>query len=87
MPHYLRWICPVVLVDVLAKEMISEVMVLCNNHNSYKITVMCFDTGIYNVDTFTHDDGRDIRVHEPPGGGGTEFDVVWKYMEQEGIEA
>ena len=72
--------------DVLAKEMISEVAGILAQYNSYKITVMCFDTGIYNVDTFTHDDGRDIAEYEPIGGGGTEFDVVWKYMEQEGIE-
>ena len=32
------------------------------------------------------EDGKDVREYQPIGGGGTEFDIVWKYMEQEGIE-
>ncbi len=69
-----------------AKEMLSETYGIMQQYDSYKITVLCFDTGIYNVETFTSEDGKDIRDYEPVGGGGTEFDIVWKYMEQEGIE-
>ena len=68
-----------------AKEMLSETYGIMQQYDSYKITVLCFDTGIYNVETFTSEDGKDIRDYEPIGGGGTEFDIVWKYMEQEGI--
>lgn len=69
-----------------AKEMLSETYGIMQQYDSYKITVLCFDTGIYNVETFSSEDGKDIREYEVVGGGGTEFDVVWKYMEQEGIE-
>lgn len=69
-----------------AKEMLSETYGIMQQYDSYKITVLCFDTGIYNVEEFTSEDGKDIRDYEPVGGGGTEFDIVWKYMEQEGIE-
>lgn len=72
--------------DTVGREMLSETAGILAQYNSYRITVCCFDTGIYNVETFTHDDGRDIAEYEPIGGGGTDFDVVWKYMEQEGIE-
>ena len=40
---------------------------------------------VSNVET-SSEDGKDIIEYEVVGGGGTEFDVVWKYMEQEGIE-
>ncbi len=69
-----------------AKEMLSETHGIMQQYDSYKITVLCFDTGIYSVETFTSEDGKDIRDYEPVGGGGTEFDIVWKYMEKEGIE-
>ena len=72
--------------DHVAKEMLSEVQGIMAQYNDYRITVMCFDTGVYNVDVFTSDDGRDITEYDLAGGGGTDFDVVYSYMEQEGIE-
>jgi predicted metal-dependent peptidase len=72
--------------DKIAKDMLSEVQGIMQQYNDYHITVMCFDTGVYNLDVFTSDDGRDIREYDLAGGGGTDFDVVYKYMEQEGIE-
>ncbi len=72
--------------DETAKEMLSETYGIMQQYDSYKITVLCFDTGIYNVETFSSEDGKDVREYQPIGGGGTEFDIVWKYMEQEGIE-
>ena len=72
--------------DVVARDMLSEVQGIMQQYNDYRITVMCFDTGVYNVETFTSDDGRDIREYELAGGGGTDFDIVYKYMEQENID-
>lgn len=72
--------------DAVAKQMLSEVQGIMGQYTDYKITVMCFDTGVYNLDVFTSDDGRDITEYDLAGGGGTDFDVVFKYMEQEGIE-
>ena len=54
-----------------------------DQYNSYKITVVQFDTRVYGVDTFTSDDGRTTYQYELVGGGGTEFEVVTQYMEQE----
>lgn len=72
--------------DAVAKEMLSEVQGIMGQYTDYKITVFCFDTGVYNVETFTSEDGRPITEYDLAGGGGTDFDVVYKYMEQEGIE-
>lgn len=74
------------IADTVAKEMLSEVQGIMGQYSDYKITVFCFDTGVYNVDTFSSDDGRLITEYDLAGGGGTDFDVVYKYMEQQGIE-
>ena len=72
--------------DHVAKEMLSEVQGIMGQYNDYRITVFCFDTGVYNVDVFTSEDGRDITEYDLAGGGGTDFNVVYSFMEQEGIE-
>ena len=74
------------IADSVAKEMLSEVQGIMGQYSEYKITVFCFDTGVYNVDTFSSDDGRLITEYDLAGGGGTDFDVVYKYMEQQGLE-
>ena len=74
------------IADSVAKEMLSEVQGIMGQYSDYKITVFCFDTGVYNVDTFSSDDGRLITEYDLAGGGGTDFDVVYKYMEQQGLE-
>lgn len=69
----------------LAKEMLAETQGIMQQYNDYEIHVICFDTRVYNHDIFTSDDGRDIRDYDIHGGGGTDFDVVFRYMEQEDI--
>lgn len=70
--------------DIL-RDFLSEVQGIMDQYNSYKITVVQFDTRVYGVDTFTSDDGRTMAEYELVGGGGTEFEVVFQYMEQEDI--
>lgn len=69
----------------LAREMLTETQGIMQQYNDYEIHVICFDTRVYNHDVFTSDDGRDIREYDITGGGGTDFDVVFRYMEQEDI--
>lgn len=70
----------------LAKEMLSEVQGIMEQYADYEIHVCCFDTKIYNYDVFTSEDGRSIMEYETMGGGGTDFDVVFKFLEEEAIE-
>ena len=70
--------------DIL-RDFLSEVQGIMDQYNSYKITVVQFDTRVYGVETFTSDDGRTMAEYELVGGGGTEFEVVFQYMEQEDI--
>ena len=69
-----------------ANEMISETMAIMSQYTNFKITVMCFDTQVYNVQTFGEHDMDDFADYEVVGGGGTDFDCVYNYMKEEGIE-
>ena len=69
-----------------ANEMISETMAIMSQYTNFKITVMCFDTQVYNVQTFGEHDMDDFSEYEVVGGGGTDFDCVFDYMKEEAIE-
>jgi len=71
--------------DQMALEFLSEVKGIMDNYDAYNIRVWCFDTEIYSDQTFTSDDGDDIRTYKPVGGGGTDFMVNWEYMRKQDI--
>jgi predicted metal-dependent peptidase len=54
--------------------------------DEYRVTVWCFDTEIYNCQTFTSDTIDDIMNYEPMGGGGTDFMANWEFMKENNIE-
>jgi predicted metal-dependent peptidase len=72
--------------DVDSKIFLSEVKGIMEQFQEYKITIWCFDTEIYNVQTFTSDNINDIMDYEPMGGGGTDFMANWEFMKENGIE-
>lgn len=69
----------------MLKDFLSEVQGIMDQYGSYKVRVVMFDTNVYGYDEFTSDDGRTMAEYELVGGGGTDFDVVFKYLEQEDI--
>ena len=70
----------------MLRDFLSEVQGIMDQYNSYKITVMQFDTGVYGVEEFTHDDGKTMAEYDLQGGGGTDFNAVFRYMEENQIE-
>jgi len=71
--------------DVQARDFISEVKGIMDEFKDYKIKIWCFDTEVYNEEEFSSDCGNDIRDYTITGGGGTDFDVNWKYMKDNDI--
>jgi len=69
-----------------SKAFLGEIKGIMEAFDEYKITLWCFDTEVYNVQTFTSDTIEDIMHYEPMGGGGTDFEVNWQFMKQENIE-
>jgi predicted metal-dependent peptidase len=69
-----------------SKAFLTEIKGIMEQFDEYKITVWCFDTEIYNCQTFTSDTIDDIMNYEPMGGGGTDFMANWQYMKENNIE-
>jgi predicted metal-dependent peptidase len=69
-----------------SKAFLGEVKGIMDAFDEYRITIWCFDTDIYNVQTYTSDNIDDIMEYEPQGGGGTDFMANWSFMKENGIE-
>lgn len=69
----------------MLRDFLSEVQGIMGQYQDYEITIAQFDTGVYGLDKFTADDGRDMSEYQLEGGGGTDFDVVFKFMEENDI--
>lgn len=68
------------------KDFMSEIQGIMDSYNEYKIKVWCFDTEVYNEQSFTSENLDDISSYEPAGGGGTDFMANWEYMKEHDIE-
>jgi predicted metal-dependent peptidase len=69
-----------------SRAFLGEIKGIMEAFDEYKITLWCFDTEIYNVQTFTSDNIDDIMEYEPMGGGGTDFMANWEFMKENAIE-
>jgi len=72
--------------NAMAQDFLSEVKGIMDEYKDFKLDLWCFDTEIYNYARFTGDTADEIMSYEPKGGGGTDFDVNYEFMKNEGIE-
>ena len=72
--------------DEDATAFLSEIKGIMDQYEDFKINLWCFDTEIYNHKTITHDEAHELVEYEPQGGGGTDFEVNWQFMEENGIQ-
>jgi predicted metal-dependent peptidase len=71
--------------EVDATTFLSEVKGIMEQYEDFKINLWCFDTDIYNHQEITHDNSDELTDYQPEGGGGTDFEVNWTFMEENGI--
>ena len=69
-----------------SRAFLGEIKGIMEAFDEYKITLWCFDTEIYNMQTYTSDNIDDIMNYEPMGGGGTDFMANWEFMKENNIE-
>jgi predicted metal-dependent peptidase len=69
-----------------ATAFLSEVKGIMDQYEDFKVNIWCFDTDIYNHQEISHDNSEDLLSYEPQGGGGTDFDVNFTFMEENGIQ-
>ena len=71
--------------DEDAKVFLSEIKGIMDQYEDFKINLWCFDTDIYNHKEITHDNSHDLEEYEPEGGGGTDFEVNFTFMQENDI--
>ena len=67
-----------------ASAFLGEIKGIMEAFTGFKIHVFCFDTEIYNPQTFNSDNLDTIEGYEPQGGGGTDFDCIFTYLKERG---
>jgi predicted metal-dependent peptidase len=68
------------------RDFISEVQGIMESFDSYRIHIACFDTEVYNTQVYTSDNLEEIANYELMGGGGTDFDCIFKDLKDREIE-
>jgi predicted metal-dependent peptidase len=63
---------------------LSEVAGMMSAFDGYRINVHCFDTDVYNPQTFTSENLDTIEGYQLHGGGGTDFTCIFDYLKKEG---
>ena len=68
------------------KDFLSEIKGIMESFDSYRIHVFTFDTDTYNPQQYNSDNLEDITEYDIQGGGGTDFDAIFKYLKDAEIE-
>jgi predicted metal-dependent peptidase len=68
-----------------ASIFLGEVKGILDQYEDFKINLWCFDTEIYNHKEISQDNSHELEEYEPMGGGGTDFEVNWEFMKDNGI--
>jgi len=68
------------------RDFLSEIKGIMETFDSYRIHVFCFDTDTYNPQQYNSDNLEDIAEYDIQGGGGTDFDAIFRYLKEEEIE-
>jgi len=70
----------------MLKDILSETANIMESFPAYKIHVVTFDTECYNPQQYDSENLDDIRDYEVQGGGGTDFDAIFRYLKDNEIE-
>ena len=69
-----------------AKTFFSEIKGIMEQYEDFNIKLWCFDTQVAGYAEFSQDNIEELLEYQPVGGGGTDFEVNWNFMKEEGIE-
>ena len=72
--------------EKMLKDFLGEVQGIMDSFPAYKIHIVSFDTDTYNPVQYDSDNLDSIMDYEPAGGGGTDFDAIYRYLKNEDIQ-
>ena len=68
------------------RDFLSEIQGIMESFDSYRIHVFTFDTDTYNPQQYNSENLEDITEYDIQGGGGTDFDAIFRYLKDAEIE-
>lgn len=69
----------------MLKDFLSEVKGIMEQFMAYRVTLLTFDTEVYNPQVYTPENMDSLLEYEIMGGGGTAFDPVYEYLKENDI--
>ena len=72
--------------DEMVRDFLGEVKGIMDMFPEFRLGVATFDTRVYNYKVFTRDNAEEILGYQIKGGGGTAFEAVFQFMEDNDIE-
>ena len=69
-----------------AQQFLGEIGGMMDSFDGYKVHVFCFDTDTYNPQDFSSENMESIEEYQPMGGGGTDFDAIFRYLKDNAID-
>jgi predicted metal-dependent peptidase len=72
--------------ESMLKDFLSEIQGIMDSFPAYRIHVITFDTDAYNPAQYNSENLDSICDYEVQGGGGTDFDCIFKYLKDNEIE-
>ena len=72
--------------ETMLKDFLSEIQGIMESFPAYRIHVVTFDTECYNPAQYDSENLDNICDYEVDGGGGTDFDAVFRYLKDNEIE-
>lgn len=70
----------------MLRDMLSEVQGIMDQYADFRIHIWCFDTEVHNPQVITSDLNQSLLDYELAGFGGTDFEVNWNFMKDQGIQ-
>jgi predicted metal-dependent peptidase len=72
--------------ESMLRDFLGEIQGIMDSFPAYRIHVVTFDTDTYNPAQYNSDNLDSICDYEVSGGGGTDFDCIFRYLKAEEIE-
>jgi predicted metal-dependent peptidase len=70
----------------MLRDFLSEIQGIMESFPAFRIHVVTFDTDCYNPEQYDSDNLDTICDYDIRGGGGTDFECVFKYLKENEIE-
>jgi predicted metal-dependent peptidase len=67
----------------MARDFLVEVHGITKQFHAFKITLLCYDTEVYNPQEFDENNVKKLFEYQIHGGGGTSYECIFRWMKEQ----